>query len=234
MLAPPVGWPDGPPVFQFSRLAPSLRPAPAAAVPTPATEAVRPGSAAATPALPADVITRHDAAQAVAAAVAAAEQRARVAAEQLSEARYGPLMGNLTTAIMLLKLRFGKRLNGQYCLRLKRHDFLRSTFAAFEELPRKQLVCGDLYVKFEGESAVDQGGPYREMWSMLKLQILADAPDATGSLAGLFEPINDEPTAAFLPAPGRGSAEDLAAYRRLGKVLLRLLVEFPDGQAGCA
>jgi hypothetical protein len=32
--------------------------------------------------------------------------------------------------------------------------------------------------------------------------------------------------------PRRGSPEDLVAYRAFGKVLLRLLVEFPDGQAG--
>ena len=59
---------------------------------------------------------------------------------------------------------------------------------------------------------------------------LCDAAAVDGGACPLFEPCSlTDPQAALLPAIGRDSDADLKLYRQFGRLMLRLIVEYPDG-----
>ena len=101
--------------------------------------------------------------------------------------------------------------------------FLRDSCKAINRLSKKELVCTPIWIKFDHESGVDEGGLTREFWSMIS-EILGGQSDSLGSLR-LFERICDDAGAAFLPAKAAHDDESLGLFEGLGKLMFRLLLD---------
>jgi hypothetical protein len=52
-------------------------------------------------------------------------------------------------------------------LKLRRERLLESACDRFLKIPKKSLVCSDIYIEFHNELGVDEGGPLHDFWSAI-------------------------------------------------------------------
>jgi hypothetical protein len=119
--------------------------------------------------------------------------------------------------------------------------FLKDSCSKIAKLSKRQLMASPIWVKFEGEEGVDEGGVTREFWSMIGETLSPGSSSSGGSAAtaaasagtvrggrgglALFERLSDEPGAAFLPAASATDKESLELFYGLGILISRMLLD---------
>ena len=111
-------------------------------------------------------------------------------------------------------------------LTVSREGIVESTFSAFSSKCRTtEAMLKPLVVKFEGEKAVDEGGPTSELFALFfaALPHHEIARASGGTPVPMFEVIED--STSFLPKADEDCAQNAEMYALCARIVVKALIE---------